>query len=137
MDLSIGNISSQNPFIWFFAQYRKNDQKFSKKPITRLQRPSGPNPLRVILALWSPNYSQSINSKGIGQLVTFPRKSRIWPNNTILHDHIRSYNKILINLFTLISIFECCYSKYRSNRLRIFQKFFVFRITSLVTCEIH
>ena len=60
-------------------------------------------------------------------------KSRIWPNNTILHDHIRSYNKILINLFTVIPIFECCYIKYRSNRLRIFQKFFVFRITSLVT----
>jgi hypothetical protein len=28
-------------------------------------------------------------------------KSRIWPNNTILHDHIRSYSKILINLFSV------------------------------------
>ena len=59
--------------------------------------------------------------------------SRIWPNNTILPDHIRSYSKIVINLFTVIPISECCYIKYKSNRLPIFQKFFAFRITSQVT----
>ncbi len=51
--------------------------------------------------------------------------------HTILHDHIESYTKILRNSFTL-PIFECCHITYRSNRLDIFEKFFIFPITSLL-----
>jgi hypothetical protein len=57
-----------------FAQYRKNGRKSDKKPVTRPQKPSGPNSLRIILVLWSLTYGQNINSKAIGQLGTYLRK---------------------------------------------------------------
>jgi hypothetical protein len=74
-------ISGQNSLVWVFAQYRKNGQKFSKKPRTRLQRPSCPNPSRVILVSWSPIYDQNINSKAIEQLVPLPRKYTMTADN--------------------------------------------------------
>ena len=70
----MAKISGQNSVIGFFAQYRKNGQKFSQKPRTQLQRPSGPNLFRIILVLWPPTFGQNINSKAIGQLGTIPRK---------------------------------------------------------------
>ena len=74
VDLSVGKISGQNFVIWFFAQYQKNCQKFSRKPRTRLETPGGPNHLMIIVVLWPPSYGQNINSKAIGQMVTFPLK---------------------------------------------------------------
>jgi hypothetical protein len=53
-----------------FCSISKNGQKFSKKRRTRLRRPSGLNPLTIILALWSLTYAQNIKSKASGQLVT-------------------------------------------------------------------
>jgi hypothetical protein len=75
--MMIGSIHGENfrsklPCL-IFAQYRKNGQKFSKKPLTRLQRPIGPNPSRVLLVSSSPIYDQNISSKAIGQLVPLPR----------------------------------------------------------------
>ena len=46
---SMGQISGQISVIWFKTQYRKNGQKFSKKTITRLQRPMGRNSFRLLL----------------------------------------------------------------------------------------
>jgi hypothetical protein len=64
--MMIGSIHGENfrsklPCL-IFAQYRKNGQKFSKKPLTR-----------VLLVSSSPIYDQNISSKAIGQLVPLPR----------------------------------------------------------------
>jgi hypothetical protein len=63
-----------------FCSIQKNFPKFSKKPTIRLQSPSGPNPLRIILVFWPPIFGQNINSKAIGQLGTFPRSTCAEPS---------------------------------------------------------
>jgi hypothetical protein len=63
----------KTPSFEFLLSIEKNGQKFSEKPRTRLQRFSGPNTLKIILVLWHPTYRLNINSKAVGQLVTFPR----------------------------------------------------------------
>jgi hypothetical protein len=50
------------------------DFLLSKKLRTRLQRPSGSNPLKIILVSWFPVYDHNISSKAIGQLVSFPHQ---------------------------------------------------------------
>src|SRR5205085_12521195 len=67
-------ISGQNSVIWFFAQYRKNSQKFSKKAITRLQRPLGRNPFRVLLVSLRPPCGHNMSSNGGCHLEWFPRE---------------------------------------------------------------
>jgi hypothetical protein len=86
--------SDENSIIWGFAQYRKNGQKFSKKPLTRLQRPSCPNPSRVILVSWYPICDRNISSKVIGQLVPLPRKLLAWLPYCIVIVVGRVYNAL-------------------------------------------
>jgi hypothetical protein len=52
----------------FFAQYRENSQKFSKKAITWLQRPMETNAFRPMLISLRPNCGSNTSSNGGGHL---------------------------------------------------------------------
>ena len=86
-----------------------NCPKFSKIPITRLQRPIGPNPLRIILVSKTLTYTQNISSKAIGQLGRFPRQLYVINRVTVASwifaigvtvDYLHQFSNIISLLLT-------------------------------------